>query len=426
MRYVIVCRHFAEWAVGQCPLRIRALAPSHILWRREFQAFLLSSGLSSLGGSMASVAHPWIALQLTGSPAWVGVIFGLPAIIALGPTFLGGVLADRFSKRDVLVVTRVLIAIIALLLALLSVQNDLSIWTLFALIIFGRSFSAIGFPAGSTLVAEIVPEGSLTSANAARNIVGESTEIIGAGISGVVLAVAGTTAAFMMMFLVYAFSAFAMLFVKKQSSTQLDDNESSNPGYRDALVHMKRNRLLQLLFVLVFVDMFTVVVFPLLPIYADEVLNSGQAGFGILLAALSAGGVAGAAILLRAGDSLHAPKLIVIGNVGWGAGMAGIALSEHFVITIAIIVVMGAFGAVTGVAWSSLALNAMPPEMRGRLFSLFNIGFQAFFIGAIAAGFIASTFGLSAAMWIGAAGSAVLPLIVWFASPTFREAAVDA
>ncbi len=371
--------------------------------------------------AMASIVHPWVALQLTGNPAWVGVIIGLPAIIALGPTFIGGILADRFAKPRLLITTRVALGAVALFLALLAAREGLSIWYLFGLIVAGRSITALGFPAESTLVAEVTTEDELTSANAARNVVSETTEIAGAGLSGVVLAVAGPAAAFTVIGIIYLLSAAAMLFVKSVAPSTGDEEESSL-GYKEALSYLRGSPLLQLLFILVFVDLFTVAVFPLLPIYADEVLGVGGAGFGLLMAGLSIGGVAAGVTLVKAGNSLSAPKAIVIGNVGWGVGMAGIAVSEKLVLTFVIVILMGAFSALAGVAWSSLALKAMPAEMRGRLFSIFNVAFQAFFVGALITGFIAAAIGIEAAMWIGAAGSVALPIIIWAASPTFRNA----
>ncbi|MCZ6539440.1 MAG: MFS transporter [Chloroflexi bacterium] len=403
---------------------LRLASPSHFLWRRRFQAFLLSTGLSSTSGAMAGVVFPWIVLQQTGSPAWVGVIIGVPAIIAIGPTFVGGILADRFSKPNVLVATRFLQMAVALLLALAVASDEFVIWYLLVLVILGRVIAAIGFPAASTLVAEVVNIRDLNSANAARNVVGESTEIIGAGLGGIFLGISGPAAAFSVIAVVYGLSALVMLFVSTNPSQveEIGDQQASNHGFKDAFLYLRASRILQLLFVLVFVDLFTVALFPLLPVYADRVLGVGGAGFGLLMAGLSVGGVAAGAVLVKWGRFINAPKAIVIGNVGWGICMAGIDLSDEPAITLALVVIMGGFGAVTGVAWSSLALKAMPAEMRGRLFSIFNIAFQAFFVGAILTGFIASTLGLSVAMWIGAAGSIIVPAMVWAASPTFRSA----
>ncbi|MCH7969565.1 MAG: MFS transporter [Chloroflexi bacterium] len=401
----------------------RASLP-RFLWQRQFQAFLLSTGLSSTSGAMAGVVYPWIVLQQTGSPAWVGIVIGVPAIIAIGPTFFGGILADRIPKPKVLIATRFLQMNVAVLLALFVAQDEFAIWYLFALLVVGRVITAIGFPAASTLIAEVVSNRDLKSANAARNVVGELTEIFGAGLGGIVLGLAGPAMAFSVIAAVYGLSAMVMLWVSPRPAQieEIGDQSTSDYGFSDAFLYLRGSRILQLLFVLVFVDVFTVALFPLLPFYADRVLGAGGTGFGILMAGLSVGGVVAGAALVKSGSPVSAPRTIVIGNVGWGICMVGIDLSDRFAITLVLVVIMGGFAVVTGVAWSSLALRAMPVEMRGRLFSIFNIAFQAFFVGALLTGFVASAFGLSAAMWIGAAGSIIVPTMVWTVSPTFRSA----
>ena len=362
---------------------------------------------------------------MTGSPVWVGVIFGVPAILSFGPTLIGGALADRVSKRDVIIVTRLAVASSAFVLALISVQDALSIWLLFLVVVFGRIAHGIGWPSSSTMIAEIVPESELSSGNAGHNVVRESTEIAGAGVGGIVLGTAGVTPAFFAIAIVYTVSALMMFLVSARTPPAPTDDEQPKRGYHEAFSFLRGDRLLQFLFVMVLVDFFTAIMFPLMPIYADEVLDVGEAGFGTMMASLAVGGLLGGLFLLRVGNSMNAPKALVLGNVGWGVGMFGIILSDQLAVTTLIIVFMGVASAFSGVAWASLALSAMPADIRGRLFGIFHIAMQAFYIGAITAGVIATHVSLNAAMAIGAIGSILLPTIVWLMSPTFRNAVVD-
>ena len=424
MHYLIACTRIAKRVCLHLFRTPHDPSPTNFLRRGEFQAFLLSTGFLSVSQSMAGVVYPWVVFQQTGSPAWVGIVIGVPAILSIGPTFVGGILADRISKPNLLVATRLLQMIVALLLAISVTGEEFAIWYLFGLLIIGRAIVAIGFPASSTLIAELVSEKDMNSANAARSVVAESTEIAGAGLGGVALVILGPAAAFLTIASIYGLSAISMLFVRT-SDRHIDMTEpgqNSGVRLRDAFAYLRKSRILQILFVLALVDFFTVAIFPVLPAYADQKLGVSGAGFGLLMAGLSVGGVVAGLALVKYGNSMNAPKAIVIGNVGWGICMVGVERSGTLTTTLMILIIMGAFGAVTGVAWSSLVLRSMPIELRGRLFSIFNIAFQGFFLGAILSGFISSNFGLSIAMWFGAAGSIVVPTAIWAVSPAFRAA----
>ncbi len=388
--------------------------------RKDIRAWLASGVFTSLAGAMLAIISPWIALELTGSPSWVGVLIGLPAIVSLPTTFLGGSVADKSSKRTILVIAQVGSALSLLALAAIAFLNLLTIWPLLFFVILNRSIQGFGFPADSTLIAELVDPSEIVHVQAGRGTLNEVSQIIGAGVGGLALAILGPATTLTAVAILYGISVPFLLQIKISNRPGRSDEPSAN--MRLVLRKLLSSPILRVLFALALIDLFTVFFFPIIPVIVSERLNSGETELGILMAFFAAGGAAVGAVLAIWRITIHAPLAIVVGNLGWGLAMIGLLGANSVAITASLVVAMGAFGTITGIAWSSLALSAIPSQMRGRMFSLFNIAFQAFFVGAIFAGVLTSILGVDTALLIGAIGTIFATALVWLSSQTFRNA----
>ena len=127
-----------------------------LLKLRDFRFALLGSGVLVFSFQMRAIVQSWLALELTDSQAWVGAVNGLPAVVSIALSLLGGLAADRFPKRDILVVMRLGLVGLALVSGYLVAIDVITIWHLLALTLVQGGITAFTMPAAQSIVAELV------------------------------------------------------------------------------------------------------------------------------------------------------------------------------------------------------------------------------------------------------------------------------
>jgi hypothetical protein len=154
---------------------------------------------------------------------------------------------------------------------------------------------------------------------------------------------------------------------------------------------------------------------------AREVLGVGAGGLGVLVASFSAGGLAGS-VYLTAGGGIRRRgwKLSLIG-VAFGVGMMAFAMSHSFVLSCAVSLVMGVLAAFWQNMLGVMVQVVAAPEMRGRVTSVFTMGFQLIGLGWLAGGFLAAAIGVEAAVLLGGVAFSGLSLAVFTLSPDLRR-----
>jgi predicted MFS family arabinose efflux permease len=148
---------------------------------------------------------------------------------------------------------------------------------------------------------------------------------------------------------------------------------------------------------LVFADVY----FPLIPVYARDILGVGTSGYGFLLAAQGAGGLVGAFSMVLAGDIRRKALVLAVGAVLWGAGMVAFAFSRNFALSMACVFVMGFVPPWYGTVYRTVLQLAADEDMRERVMSIWAISNQMITLGWLLGGVLATAFGNEAALVIG-------------------------
>ena len=135
-----------------------------LLRLRDYRWIFISVGLLTFGYQMRSIAQSWLALELTDSQAWVGIVNGVPALAVILLSLVGGIASDRFPKRDILIWVRAGLAMLAFTVGYLVVAGWIQTWHLVVLALAQGSIVAFGMPANTAIVVEIVGRRSLQDA----------------------------------------------------------------------------------------------------------------------------------------------------------------------------------------------------------------------------------------------------------------------
>src|SRR3954471_4182925 len=180
------------------PMRTKVSAGFRALRHRNYRLFFFGQLISLIGTWMQSVGQSWLMLQLGGKDAdlWLGVTSALQFAPVLFFSVLGGALADRLPKRNILVATQTMLMLQALILAVLVSTGTVQIWHVLVLAAMLGTANAIDMPTRQSFVVEMVGKGELMNAIALNSSMFNAARIVGPGIAGLLIGVVGVAGCF--------------------------------------------------------------------------------------------------------------------------------------------------------------------------------------------------------------------------------------
>lgn len=380
-----------------------------LLGRRDFRLFLSAQLLGSGGVWMLRMAADWLVLEITGSPAAVGVLVALQflPLLAVGP--LGGVIADRHDKRHLVLFAQTASAIVAVTLATLTLTHTVVLWHLYVLAVVLGLIAAVEMPARQVLVSEVVGDESLRSAISMSNALSQGGGMVGPALAGLVIAKVGQGWAFGVNALVClaVVALLAAIRPTKHGPTLARGPGQLREGFRFVVARR------QLLWVIVLAGSMGAfglngpVVFSA---FADRVWRTGAGGFGLYNSVSAVGALAG--VLVAARLPRLRVRTIVIGAALFGIAEAIAAVMPTHA---SFIVMLGVVGATTMFFLTSAATFvqlAAEPSVRGRVLAIYSpvlLGGHA--CGGLLQGWLAEELGVRVGLAV-TGGLALLATIV--------------
>jgi predicted MFS family arabinose efflux permease len=388
------------------PAGLRALG------HRDFRLFWCGQLVSLIGTWMQSVGQAWLVLELTNSPFRLGVIGALQFGPILLFSFLSGAISDRVRKRRLLLGTQAALMLQAFTLAALVGSGHVQFWHVAVLAALYGLATTLDMPSRQSYIAHLVPRGDLMNAIALNSAVFNGARVVGPAVAGLLVARYGTAAAFLM----NGASFIAVLAALAAIRTEGAPSPRRGVGLRAEIAEGVRYaagtpRVALVMSLLVVVSLFVVNMNVLVPLIARDVLHEGAHGFGLLMAALGVGAVAGA--LAVAALSVGRPPLGMVVGPALAAAALLLLLStaRHFGPTAAVLVALGFAQIVFMTSCNTTVQIAVPDELRGRVMGLYALVFAGMTpIGALIMGTVAEHWGVSRACAVGGAAGLLLIL----------------
>jgi MFS family permease len=363
------------------------------LRNRNYRLFATGQVVSNTGSWMQRVAQDWLVLNLThNSGAALGITTGLqfaPMLLSLW----GGAVADRYSKRRILMVTQALMGGLALILGLLALTGVASIWQVYLLAFALGLITVVDNPTRQAFAVEMVGTGAMANAIALNSAVFNLARIAGPAIAGLVIAALGTPAAF----LVNAASFGAVLIsLKLMRPAELHrvDRAPRAPGQlREALTYVRaRPRLWMTLILIFFVSTFGMNFQVTNALMSRGVFHTGAGAFGLASTVFAVGALGGALIAAR--RSRPTLTLLVATALAFSVFEVVSGVMPDFVTFMLMLVPTGlALLTLTTAANSTMQLGTTG-AMRGRVMGLYMLVFLGGTpIGSPLAGWVAEAFG---------------------------------
>lgn len=384
-------------AVG-LKLSLRALG------HRNYRLFFGGQGISLIGTWLTRVATSWLVYRLTNSVFLLGLV-GFAGQI---PTFLlaplAGVLADRWNRHRILVVTQTLSMFQSLALAFLALTGVITVWQIIILSVFQGLINAFDTPARQSFVVEMVEEKEdLPNAIALNSAMFNSARLIGPSLAGILIATVGEGICFLLDGISYL-AVIASLLAMKIGPKKINGLNSPfwhglKEGFNYAFGFVPIRSVLLLLALMSLVGMpYTV----LMPVFARDILGGGPHTLGYLMAAAGAGALCGAIYLASRKSVRGLGKVIVAAASCFGIGLIAFSFSRVLWLSLPLMTVTG-FGMIAQMASSNTILQTIAEDdKRGRVMSFYTMAFMGMApLGSLLAGALASQIGAPHTLMIG-------------------------
>ena len=384
-----------------------------------FRLLWFAALAASAGQWMQQVALDWLAIELTNSPGFVGIVTfaaGIPFVI-VAP--LGGVLIDRLDRRKLMLICQALAVILAIVMAIDVISGFVQTWHLPIAAILNGSLQALLSPTQQSLVPSLVPRSGLTNAIGLMSAGQNMTRVVGPSIAGVVIGTVGVGETFIVQAVAIC---IALALVLRVVLPPRQDVGTASRGVFDGVRLMASRPDLRGLFLLAAIPMFFV--FPYIGffnVFARDIFKIGAQGLGLFMAVSGCGAVVGSLLVASRQTIQGAGKILIMTTVMYGFVVGIVAFSTHLWLSLPMMFLGSLLGSAFMGANNVLLQHRVSDEFRGRVMGAYMLTWGLMPLGALPMGLAADRFGVQIAVASGAVISTVLTAALGLASPAVRD-----
>jgi MFS family permease len=406
---------------GETNARSRWAVASRALRHRNFQLFFSGQLISLIGTWMQTVAQSWLVYRLTGS----ALLLGLVGFASQIPVFLfsplGGIAADRFNRRTIVIATQVASMLLAFILAGLTLSGRVQVWHIFVLAALLGVVNAFDIPGRQSFLVDMVGREDLMNAIALNSSMFNGARVLGPAIAGILVARIGEGWCFFANAVSYIAVIIGLILMRVVSSVRpvVDSPyEHMMEGFRFV------NRTAPIRALLVLVGVVSLAGMPyvvLMPIFADKILHGGARGLGILMGATGIGALLGALTLAFREGVKGLGRWVAVCCAGFGVSLVAFALSHRFWVSVILLLPVG-YTVMLQMSSSNTLIQVMVPDaLRGRVLAVYSMMLMGMApIGALLGGAVADHLGAQTTVAIGGVTSILGAIWFWMQLPKIR------
>jgi MFS family permease len=373
------------------------------LRHRNFRLFFTGQIISLTGTWMQILAQSWLVYRLTQSPALLGAVGFTSQIPVLFLSPWAGIVADRHSRHRMIIATQAAMMLQAFVFAALTLLGKITVWEIFVLAMFLGVCNAFDIPARQSFLVEMVGSDDLMNAIALNSSMFNSARMVGPALAGILVGAVGEGLCFLTNGVSYL-AVIGGLLMMRITAPQPDYRKDGKlDQFKEGVAYVfKSHAIRSLLALLGVVSLLGMPYAVLMPIFAEEVLNSGPRGMGGLMTAAGSGALMGALWLARRRNVLGLDWVVVWACAGFGVTVTLFAISRTYWHALMWLVPAGFCIMVQMGSTNSLIQSIVENRMRGRVMGLYAtifLGMAPF--GSLLAGFLAQHVGAPAAVVIG-------------------------
>ncbi|WP_201265376.1 MFS transporter [Rhodococcus sp. P1Y] len=343
---------------------------------RNYRLWASGQIVSLVGTWMQRVAQDWLVLTLSGGN---GLAVGIVMALQFGPTLFlsvwGGVFADRYDKRKLLMITQIFAAVCGLVLGLLDVGNVVELWHVYVIAFILGCSSAIDAPVRQSFTIEMVGKEALSNAIALNSMTFNLARIIGPAISGVLITLIGTGWVFLINAASFAAVFGALLAMRAKDLFTVEPAPRAKGQVRAGFAYVWGRPDLRVMLATVFMVSTFGLNFPLsLAVLARNTFGSGADAYGLLSTTLAVGTLVGATLAAR---RVTTPRLrLFIGAViAFGVFELLVGLMPSYLLVALLLIPTGALNLTFSTSAMNILQMSVPSDMRGRVMGIYMLCF---------------------------------------------------
>jgi MFS family permease len=342
---------------------------------RNYRLFFCGQCVSLIGTWMQHVAMSWLVYRLTGSASLLGLVVAAGQISIFVLTPFTGVFIDRVHRRNLLIVTQMLCALQASLLAFLTLSGHIQVWHLVLLSFFLGTVNAFDMPARHSFVIEMVEhKKDLGNAIALNSAMFNTARLVGPSIAGLLVYKLGEGICFLLnaiSFLAIIFTLLAMKIPKRKTKVEhLPVFQGLKEGYKYAIGFRP---ILYILVLMALIGLMGMPYMVIMPVFARDILHGGPQTFGFLMGASGIGALIGSLYLASRRSVLGLAKLNAFATGTFGVGIIIFSFSRSLPLSLCILLFTG-LGMIMHMASSNTMLQTVVDEdKRGRIMSYMSM-----------------------------------------------------
>ena len=384
-----------------------------------YRAYWFGTLASVSGFQMLTFSLLWVTYELTNSPLFLGYVGLVNALPSIALNLFGGVFADMFDKRRLIVACQLVTALLIFILAVMTMFDVLHIYYLLLIAFLAGAVNAFDQPARQALYPHLIDRSAIMSAVSLNSAIWQGTRIVAPAIAGGIIAYLGTSISFFISGAGFVTMALVTVALK---IPEIPRGGSGNPA-RDMLDGMKfimSNSAFSFLIGMTFFNSFFGMAYIfMMPIFSVDILKVGADGQGVLMGVSGAGALATTMILGSFGNFRQKGLMLIGGATAFGLtlmlfGLTAQAYPSYYLVMV-IMVFIGIFNSIYMISIMSSLQMMVPNNMRGRVMGFYGMTWSIMPLGGMQGNWIANYLGAPIAVMIGGfavAGFAVGPALL--------------
>lgn len=364
---------------------------------RDFRLLYLGQFISFIGTMISSVTLPYQIYEITQSTFMVGLLSFVQLVPLLVTALIGGVFADRYDRRLLLIMSELLLAVGCLLLAFNAYQETPSLILIFFLSAIMSAITGLHRPAYDSITQQIVEPHEYKSVGALSAFKYSFCMIIAPAIAGLIIAYHGVVITYTVDLMTFFFSLVTLVKMHRIPKPTAEKHPSILLSLKQGVTFAFSRQELVGSYLVDFFAMIFAMPNALLPAISQSF--GGAQTLGLLYAAPAVGSLIVSFFSGWTAKITHDGKAIAIAALFWGAAIIGFGLSDALWLMLFFLALAGAFDAISGIFRVTLWNNTIPTEFRGRLAGIEMISYLSGpKLGDARAGFVASSLGITTAL----------------------------
>lgn len=364
---------------------------------RYLTAGTLAAGFAQWAKQLALFA---LVYEMTGSAVQLGTVAAFRGGVGTIIAPYGGYLSDRFSRRHVVVLSTLLDAILAGMLAVLVLADQHEIWHVYVIAFGGGLAQSINQPARQAFVYDVTTDETLPNAIAVNSMVQNLARVTGPAGFGVMMAAWGIPSTLIALVVLQLLAILATLKVSRVTrQARVVAGTRAVTMMREGLAYCwKDRRVLGLIVIGAIPSLLVYPYMPFLKVVSEEVLGRGNSGYGMLSSMMGWGSLVGLLALATLGNARGQGRIMIGGYLGYAVLLCVFAWSSNYYLSLTILATAGIFHSLGTTLNNTLLLQMGPPEMRGRIMSVNQMAHGLQPIGSLPMAFAVAALGVQTGM----------------------------